>query len=927
MTFDYYVYTQGEALQRALNAIAAFFQSASFGSITGMAFMIGAVMTLCYFYATRNPSHLYIWAAVFVLVPSMLLTQTARVQIIDKTEPSGLYPVDNVPYLVALPTWFFSSMMVGATETIESLFTTVDDERYGRTGMLFGSELFMLSRQADLRDVNTRRLWDDFFRNCLIGDIEINKKYTWNELLQASDIFAFLDPQSMSPLRGVMKDGLSQDFKTCREIYPEIKDTFTRHTAEELNLIATYLHGKRAPVYRTHVTNSISNSYDTFIQSSSNTVDVLRQNMAMNALRHSVDHLDPSATAMNYAYTSNKMQQTAFWAGLGLQAREFIPMLHTMFFFLFSCLGCIVAAVALIPALTRMVLVNYVKTFAYLATWPILFAFLNAIMLWALEGSSMATANPLKGLSMSNANALDELHQRFAWMTGVLMMCVPAIAGGFLKGGVAVASAMTYSLANMINSTNARTSAAVSTGNLDFGNLQMQNYSMNNLSANKFDDNMLIRSGMATVQQPDGSSITLLRNHDGERLYNAQEAISKPAWGAQVSSLLQNSVNDQYSSALTAQKQHANSFNDAFSTSMNTSDRWNSSWSHQQSYGDGHSLSTEGQIVQSHSQMTSAIDNVSQTMGWTQDQARAYMTSASAGITVGTPEFFGSSAKAGINWSQDERSAYHHMSAEQKQALEQATQQYSAGATAMERASRTLDTRDNRSEMEQYAHDFALNHQRLQTTGANVTASNAEVDNLSHLKSRMESDSVQFTQNAVKGFKQYLNETAPKQVDRLMNATTPDDMRDVRREMEIYTHSEQFQRDYGVSTHRSDIAELGAMYHGQPLNVRPTLMPEQQSLTGRGAQTAQATYSEVVTEVNPVKGGDALYDPDTYRNVKGNTLVAGGQWQNEASERPEPTPDSGSGVRQAVMDEVERKTYPSSTASDAEYPQYNPPKK
>lgn len=910
MTFEYYVYTQGEALQRALNAIAAFFQSTSFGSLISMSMMIGAVLTMGLFYASRNPKHLYVWAAVFVLVPSMLITQTARVQIIDKTDPSGVYAVDNVPYLVAVPTWFFSTIMMGVTETVESIFTTVDDERYGRTGMLFGSELFMLSRQAELRDIENRRIWDNFFRNCIIGDIEINKKYTWNELLQAPDVFAFLDTKSMSPLRGVMKDGLTMNFKTCREIYPEIKQTFTNSTAEELDLISTYLHGERAAVYKTHVNNSISNSYDTFIASSSNTVNVLKQNMAMNALRHSIDNLDPTATAMNYAYTSNKMQQTAFWAGLGLQAREFIPMMHTMMFFLFSCLGFVIAAAALIPALTQMVLINYVKTFAYLATWPMLFAILNAIMLWSLEGSSMATANPLHGLSMSNANALDELHQRFAWMTGVLMMTIPAIAGGILKGGTAVASSMTYQLASMINSTNARTSSAVSTGSMDFGNLQMDNYSMNNLNANKFDDNLMMRSGMATVQQANGSSISMLQNNGNERIYNAQEAISKPAWEARVSSMAQSSVNDQYSSALTAQKQHANTFNDALSNSMNLSNRWNDNWSHSQSYGDGNTLSTEGQIAQSHNQMDSAINTVSQTMGWSQDQAKAYVTGASAGLTVGTPgqSMLGMGISSNASWSTEQREAYNNMSAEQKQALEQATQQYSEGATSMQRAGRTLDTKDNRSAVEQYAHDFALNHQRVQTAGANVTASNAEVENLSNTQAYMESNSVQFGQNAVKGFKEYLNENAQNQqdVDRLMNATTPDEMRDVREEMERYTHSDQFRQDYGMSTNRkSEVDDLKGLYQGQDVTKMPTLPTEQQTALDDWATKASEKYRQTSEGMKAIKGGEDLYDDSVRHNIDGNAAVWGGHMKGEATARPEPTLTPEQSVKEKVTHHVD----------------------
>ncbi|MFS1985964.1 conjugal transfer protein TraG N-terminal domain-containing protein [Vibrio breoganii] len=89
MTLEYYTYTQGAAIQKALNAIATFFVSQSFASMMSISLMIGAAMTYAYFVATRNPKHIYIWAIVFALVPSMLIKQTVTMQVIDKTEPTA----------------------------------------------------------------------------------------------------------------------------------------------------------------------------------------------------------------------------------------------------------------------------------------------------------------------------------------------------------------------------------------------------------------------------------------------------------------------------------------------------------------------------------------------------------------------------------------------------------------------------------------------------------------------------------------------------------------------------------------------------------------------------------------------------------------------------------------------------------------------
>ncbi|MCG9727494.1 conjugal transfer protein TraG N-terminal domain-containing protein [Vibrio brasiliensis] len=906
MSLDYYVYTQGATIQRALNAVATYFESSSFASMTSIALMIGAVITMAYFFATRNTRHLYVWAIVFTLVPTFLLNQTTRMQIIDKTEPDSVYSVDNVPYLVALPTWFFSTLMVGVTESVETIFTTTRDQRYGRTGMLFGSEMFQLSRKASLRDIRQRHVWDDFFRNCIVGDIEINKKYSWNQLFNAPDIFDFLSQQSMSPLRGVMLDVVSQDFKTCREIFPDIQRTFGKASAEEMELLGTYLHGSKAALYRPHVKQALENSYLSFVGVSNNAANILRHNMTINAIRSSVRglaHGGIGGVGINYAYTTNKMQQTSMWATLGLQAREFIPLMHTMMFFLFSCLGIIIGAAALIPALTKMVLTNYIKTFAYLATWPPLFAILNGLMLWGLESTSNATAQPMNGLSLSNSNALEELHLRFGYMAGFLMMAIPVLAGKILQGGVAAVQAMNYQLASMINSSNARAAEASSTGNIDFGNLQMQNHTFNNTSANKLDDNLLVRTGMATVQQSSGASITTLQNDGGRKLYNAQEAVSNPIWQAQATSMVQSSVNDQYSSALTSQKQHMDTFTDSYANSVQQSGRWNDSWSSSYSYGDVHSASTEGQITQSHSKMESAIDSISQTMGWTHDQARAYATSANAGLSIGTPgqTKLGGGFSTAVQWSNEQRDGYRTMGDEQKQALAQAMQQYNEGASSMERAGRTIDAKENRSAVEQYAHDFALNHQRLQSAASSVSASNAEVSTLQSIQSRLESDSLKFGQDLRAPFQEYLENKYPQDsqtVIRVMNATQGNDLKEAYQEFDKYARSDAFHEefdhyDYGLPSYkpstRRDLVRLS---------------PEQKSTAQSNASKGKEVIDEITIDMINYRGSDHLFESDAYRNVKGSASVTGGHMQNEAEQPVTPTTNPDSDVVKTVNDHI-----------------------
>ncbi|MDF4559802.1 conjugal transfer protein TraG, partial [Vibrio parahaemolyticus] len=71
-----------------------------------------------------------------------------------------------------------------------------------------------------------------------------------------------------------------------------------------------------------------------------------------------------------------------------------------------------------------------------------------------------------------------------------------------------------------------------------------------------------------------------------------------------------------------------------------------------------------------------------------------------------------------------------------------------------------------------------------------------------------------------------------------------------------------------------------------------------------GATNAKNKIDEVTIDMINYNGSDGLYNHDVYRNVKGNTLVAGGHMQNEADQPVTPTTDSNSDVAKTVQDHL-----------------------
>ncbi|MEZ8410370.1 conjugal transfer mating-pair stabilization protein TraG [Vibrio splendidus] len=924
MILEYYTYTSGEVVNKAFNALATFFRTNTFGDYLQMCMMLGLITSLFIFMLSRNPKDLIKWMVVFFAVPLFLINMKADMLIIDKTQPGKAYKVDNVPYLVAVPTYFFSSIMVGMAEGVEGIFTTSDDERYGRTGMLFGSELYQLSRQSRINELALQKLWRDYFHNCMIGDVRINGKYAWDELFTAPDIFAFLDGVRQSPLRALYLDegGGRSTYKRCEEAYPIIKQRFDDAANKNMSLLAHQLLGKDADRYKPQVVQSLTRSYDKFFRMSTSASSTIKQNMLMNELRYNLDSLDPTQAALNYAYTTNKLQTTSMWASLGLMAREYLPMLHTMMFMLFACLGFFVAGAAVIPGLTMMVLKNYFGTFAFLATWPALFAIINGFQLWGLESLSTDVSGKFGGLVLSNANAADELHSRFAWITGILMIGVPMIAKGILKGGQEVMSSMNYQLSSMINSTNARASAAASTGNLDFGSMQIDNHSMNNTHANKFDTNTLANQGHSYTQNPDGSVTT--QHGDGRTTYDSSQTTSRGNISANTQSMLQESVANARNQTQQNLAQTSTQLAQTLQGGAALSDRWHDSVGKNLAYGEGSTSGFNTQVSEGMNDMQTAVDSVIQQTGWTKDQSKAYLQSVYGGFEGGVGTGKGASpfnlgASGGVKWSDDERTAYSKMNTEQKQQLEQATQQYTEGANAVTSAGTQVDNKDTRTSVEQFAHDFAINASNTKSLGVSAMQSQSDLSALSNTQTRLDSGSASFTANAIQGFQNYLERQAkPEDVQRLMTAYQPEDIADAKKSWQEYTRTEEFTTMAGLDGDTAKIvATMEKAHETTTPTQQPELTPEQNNTMEKGWASTVDTVAHTRTEMLHTKGTGGLFNQARFDGVTDDVKL-----QQEEAQKPiiKPEPMIELTVKSQVEKEITRPERTEYVTSDQAYP-------
>ncbi|SGZ09482.1 Conjugative transfer protein TraG [Moritella viscosa] len=799
-------------------------------------------------------------------------------QVIDLTE-GKVKSVSNVPYLLALPTYFATSTMYGFTSSIESVFNSdlTATEEYGKTGMTFGSALFRLSSKTIPTDANAQRRWHDFFLNCIKRDITINQKYTWQEVVNAPDIWGFLKGHKMSPLRGMYID--KGNYKTCKDAAPIIEREFESLSGVSLDRQAQIIYGEdyqiRAPLLKA----SIQDAYQRYAGISKHASDITKQNMAINAMRNSINDLSGAGGALNYAYTQNKAQTTSMWASIALQAKEFIPMMHTILFLLFGCASILVAVVAMIPSMTVSVLTNYVKTFATLAIWPALFAFLNFIMTTSLAQTTGGITNVFNGVTLSNINALDEMHTRFGLIAGYLMMSIPFLAGAIIKGGTAVMSNLSYQLSGMINSTNARTSAAASSGDLDFGNMRVDNQSYNNLGSNKRDDTLLNRegTGMSSTLGRDGVNTTEFGN--GSKVYDAQSTYSSLGYSIASQDQVSQSINTAYNKQQAISDQQISQLSETTSTGVSMGDRLSKTSADSKSNNTTYGSTDSVNINKGIDKMDSAVESVMKNTGWTEEKSKSYVHSVSGGIdaSISSPADFGLakvSASASTRWSDDDAERFSTMNGTQEQEVKTALLQYRDGANMVSDAAVRTDASSGNSEQIQTARDFGGNWNTTKQQAQTANQSYAKTESLSTALNDSRSGSLSIGENLIDDFQRFVTKD--------INDSSPSGMSEKERDREvknILTAQEGVDKgrrdDYLADFQRSDAFKLAVLEEALPtpknMDDRYNQTPSPQLTQAQNNAHTEAVGDYVSYFSDKVTNGEPLFNQSQH-DAQQNTV-------------------------------------------------------
>ncbi|MGP3368142.1 conjugal transfer mating-pair stabilization protein TraG [Klebsiella quasipneumoniae] len=512
---EIYAIAGGDWLRGNLNAIAAFMGTGTWSTIEKMCIAISVLIVAGNWVKKHNVMELIGWVFSLTLV-SMLIVIRTPVQIIDYSNVAQVYEVDNVPIGLAIPASLTTRVGNALIQSYEMVFAMPDSVTYSKTGMLFGSNLVAKSTDFLSQNPEITTLFSDYVQNCVMGDIFLNHKYSFEDLLNSPDPYTliFANP---SPLRGVFDK--NNQFQTCEEASRDLKSALALDTqtgGKTWNYYVRQLFGGK-PNPDLLFSQMIGDSYNYFYSSGQSAGQIIRQNVTMNALRSGIQSYaarsGDTASLVNMANTSSLEKQRLAQATMGHQALRTLPLMQTVIMGIMIGMFPIMVMAAMFNMMTLQVLKGYVFALIWLQTWPLLFAILNSAMAYyAKQNGVPVVLSELSQVQLKNSD--------IATTAGYIAVMIPPLSWGIVKSmGAAFSSAYSHFSSSGLGATSQAASGVVD-GNYSFANMQMEN-----VSGYSWGTNSTTSFGQMSRQLGNGGMSTQTR--DGSTVLDSSGAMSK----------------------------------------------------------------------------------------------------------------------------------------------------------------------------------------------------------------------------------------------------------------------------------------------------------------------------------------------------------------------------------------------------------------
>ncbi|HHR0680210.1 TPA: conjugal transfer mating-pair stabilization protein TraG [Klebsiella aerogenes] len=780
---EVYVIAGGDWYRHVLNAVAAFMQTENWKIIERMCIGFSVLIVAGSWIKKHSVMDMLGWVFSLTLVSMLVLIKTP-VQVIDYSEPSSVYQVDNVPIGLAIPASLTTRIGNAFVQSYEMVMTLPDSSVYSKTGMLFGSNLVAKSTDFMSQNPEIVTLFSDYVQNCVIGDMLLNHKYSFEDLMHSTDPYTLIF-SNPSPLRGIFDK--NNQFKTCLEASVDLKSALALDTqtgGKTWNYYVRQIFGGR-PNPDVLMSSLLGDSYQTFYHNSQSASQIIRQNVTINALRSGIQSYAArsadSASLINIATTSSLEKQRLAQASMGQQALRTLPMMQTVILGMMIGMFPIIVMAAMFNMLTMQVLKGYVVALMWLQCWPILYAILNSAM--AFYAAKNATPVVLSEMSQVQLRDSD-----IATTAGYISLMIPGLAWMMIKSvGAGFSNIYSHFASSGLSATSQAASGVVD-GNYSYANMQTDN-----VSGNSWNTNSTTAFGQMTRQLSNGGMGTQTR--DGSMVWDTSGAMSKLPVdinvGRQIASAQQQMARESEVQAESA----LHGYNQSVTSAWNTLKQFGTNMGTSSSMTTGADSTESSQDTMARSKMMNAVDSYAKANHISRDEAFSQLMDKSVKGAV-SGEIYGS-ARAGAGFelfgtgghvegggkvsvsgtassgSQDNTSeSGRHSNTNNHDSSSQAVKDFREASDYLTSHKTTTSGNVTDNNASSRVDQFAASLSSAKNSYDQYTTSKTRSHEYSDMASRTESMSGQMSENLTQQFANFVHKQAPQNAEAILTDTS-----------------------------------------------------------------------------------------------------------------------------------------------------------
>jgi conjugal transfer mating pair stabilization protein TraG len=516
--YEVFAYWNGIDIFNALNAVAAVMGGGDYLGLMKAVGMVGLLAAVSFALLSQRGASAASYFMGFVFIYGVMFVPKVNV-IVNDLRAGTTYVVANVPVGLAAPYATISRIGNFLTQQYEARFTALDDERFSKTGMVFGARVLETMALQGFPDPTLKSDIMTFYKDCIVPELiedgtNAKKLKNSKEISQAMELM-------VNAGRGTVMGAVQfagSNAMSCANVIPAISSYLTTNnvTQESLEKVGRVLHADKgvsvtSAVLIASTESDVTNMLTNLMSISDSAQQALAQSMWINGI-HDADmalrngYGNSQTTSYAAAVTERSSRQAAYTGKMW--AEKALPLIRNIAEFVLIAAFPLVFIIMLVAGENALKVIKlYLTVLTSLALWAPFTAILNSLVINNGKQAILAMKANGGGITLENVNGLIDLALQQQSLAGQLFLAVPMVAYALVSAGAQAATSAIGGLTSSATGAAGQVSGQAAVGNVGGGQVGWRNVNAFNTTTGQSNTAMSNKSGFAQFETGAGTMV------------------------------------------------------------------------------------------------------------------------------------------------------------------------------------------------------------------------------------------------------------------------------------------------------------------------------------------------------------------------------------------------------------------------------------